>query len=344
MPRPFALPLDLKCEVGDDETSLGAFQSVSAQVLAMKLKLASPSGSTDITAEAALRELIPKRHESLPNAFRASHEVIGAACTPRSKVSVTCSGSVGELIYQSLASPLPTGGALLKNTVEVAGFGGDENHLKLDSSLQAHLPLSEPYMEAPSGACLSLLANVGALFPVSTWASTIFGSPSPSPSSGMESGAKKSAVRARPSHLLDRYYLGGARNMRGFDTKGIAPRALPQRGGVPFGDALGGDFSAWAAVVASAPVPYPSLAKMGVRATASLRAGNVLRHAPTVDDLASEDFGAKFLEDLRTSASVGLAMPVGGPMHIEASYSVPLTFSTSDQGEAFQFSLGIGLG
>ena len=49
-------------------------------------------------------------------------------------------------------------------------------------------------------------------------------------------------------------------NVRGFNHKGIGPRASPLDGGVPRGDALGGDVSYNGTASVGFPVPLPLFA------------------------------------------------------------------------------------
>ena len=56
---------------------------------------------------------------------------------------------------------------------------------------------------------------------------------------------------------IDRFFLGGPTSLRGFQERGVGPRA-PIRavsGASPYGDALGGDVSALASVALQLPLP-----------------------------------------------------------------------------------------
>ena len=64
----------------------------------------------------------------------------------------------------------------------------------------------------------------------------------------------------RPARISDRFFLGGPMNVRGFNHKGIGPRASPLDGGVVQGDALGGDVSYRGTASMGFPVPLPLFA------------------------------------------------------------------------------------
>lgn len=64
----------------------------------------------------------------------------------------------------------------------------------------------------------------------------------------------------RPARISDRFFLGGPMSVRGFNHKGIGPRASPMDGGVAAGDSLGGDVSYHGAASVGFPCPLPLLA------------------------------------------------------------------------------------
>ena len=66
--------------------------------------------------------------------------------------------------------------------------------------------------------------------------------------------------RNRPARISDRFFLGGPMNVRGFNHKGIGPRASPLDGGVVQGDALGGDVSYRGTASIGFPAPLPLFA------------------------------------------------------------------------------------
>ncbi|RQM18303.1 hypothetical protein DD237_000069 [Peronospora effusa] len=121
----------------------------------------------------------------------------------------------------------------------------------------------------------------------------------------------------RPARISDRFFLGGPMNVRGFNHKGIGPRASPLDGGVPQGDALGGDISYNGTASMGFPVPLPLLAALGLRGQVFANAGNLT----TWDRLLDEKKWMKNLaDDMRVSVGMGLVWGtrIG---RLEANYS-----------------------
>jgi len=86
-------------------------------------------------------------------------------------------------------------GALLRNTLELAGLGGDVKFVKNTLELQQHVPTSFGVAFALSGS-LGMLQSLG----------------------------------GQSSRINDRFFLGGPVVMRGFRTKGLGPRAGARNG------------------------------------------------------------------------------------------------------------------
>ena len=117
---------------------------------------------------------------------------------------------------------------------EIAGLMGDVKFVKAEVEGQKHV----------------------ALGPV------LFGFPALSLSLSYHLRTVKSYGREqhRPARISDRFFLGGPMNVRGFNHKGIGPRTSPLDGGVPRGDALGGDVSYNGTASVGFPVPLPLFA------------------------------------------------------------------------------------
>lgn len=64
----------------------------------------------------------------------------------------------------------------------------------------------------------------------------------------------------RPARISDRFFLGGPMNLRGFNYKGVGPRASPRDGGAVVGDSLGGELSYNGSASVGFPCPMPLLA------------------------------------------------------------------------------------
>lgn len=122
----------------------------------------------------------------------------------------------------------------MMNRTEIAGLVGDVKFVKAEVEGQKHV----------------------ALGPV------VFGFPILNFSLSYHVGTVKSygSEQHRPARISDRFFLGGPMNVRGFNHKGIGPRASPLDGGVAQGDALGGDVSYNGTAALGFPVPLPLFA------------------------------------------------------------------------------------
>ncbi|KAA8893329.1 mitochondrial outer membrane protein [Sphaerosporella brunnea] len=120
---------------------------------------------------------------------------------------------------------LPTTGSLLKGITELAGLGGDVSFLKTQVEAQRSLPFSH-------GISFSTGLRAGVLVPLPQ---------------GL--GFSENATPPRPSRINDRFFLGGATDIRGFRENGLGPR--------DGNDAVGGDV--YVAGGASLFLPLPRL-------------------------------------------------------------------------------------
>ena len=123
---------------------------------------------------------------------------------------------------------LPTSGFLLKNSTEIAGFsglGGDVAFVKNEAELQT------------AGR---LLRRGGMSFSAGLRAGIVC----PLPLGGLDE-AERQAVR--PSRINDRFFLGGATDVRGFRENGLGPRDGD--------DAAGGDLYVAGGASLFAPLP-----------------------------------------------------------------------------------------
>jgi len=168
-----------------------------------------------------LRDIIPRRHVSLPYACDASPEIV-LQSGPTTKHSITLeyrtNGSYTDDRYN------PTTGTDVHAKVEVAGPPGDVGFGKAEGGVSHHMSNSQ-------GIAMHASANLGILQPL------VFG--------GL----------CGPPTVSDRFFVGGPMHLRGFLPAGIGPRAKTGGASTPGGDSLGGSFFYTATIAASAPFP-----------------------------------------------------------------------------------------
>ncbi|MFH0964937.1 MAG: outer membrane protein assembly factor BamA [Planctomycetota bacterium] len=118
--------------------------------------------------------------------------------------------------------------------------------------------------------------------------------------------------------IFERFYTGGAASLRGFEYRGVGPRAM----GVP----LGGDFLALAGVEYTVPLFVEAL-----RGAVFADAGGVW-----------ENMGALDSGGIRCSVGVGLrfVLPVLGNVPVALDFAWPIASETGDKEQAFSFNIG----
>lgn len=169
------------------------------------------------------RDVIPRRHATLPYAMDASPEITSQA-GPSLKHSLAYEYRTNGRLCNDWLNP--TYGIDVHGKVEVAGPPGDVGFLKLQGGASLHVPL-------PSQWAFHGTFQTGILQSLS------FG--------GL----------CGPARISDRFFLGGPMQFRGFVPAGIGPRAKTGGASVPGGDALGGDFFYTASAATSVPFPGP---------------------------------------------------------------------------------------
>uniref|UniRef100_A0A7E4VIZ1 Omp85 domain-containing protein n=1 Tax=Panagrellus redivivus TaxID=6233 RepID=A0A7E4VIZ1_PANRE len=183
---------------------------------------------------------------------------------------------------------LASKGYLAKFTQEHAGLIGDASFIRYQVDLQASAPLF-----LGSFLSASLLANVV------------------HPTAG------------KTLHLLDRAYLGGPHDLRGFDLRSLGPREK--------GASLGGSAAfAVAAHIYRPLVPADMLFLHGF-----VTAG-------TVSSLQSRSWVSDVLETPRVSAGVGVSFIFKNLIRFELNYVVPIRSAASDATvSGVQFGAGL---
>lgn len=251
------------------------------------------------------RDVIPRRHASLPYAANASPEVVS-----QSGPSLLHSLSYEYRLNGSLCNDRynPTEGMDLFAKLQVAGPPGDVGFVKAQGGMSYHSTV------LPSSG-LALHAS-------------------------LQSGILKSVTfggLCQPPSLSDRFYVGGPLQLRGFCPAGIGPRAKTGGSSTPGGDSLGGDFFYTGTLAASIPFPaIPFLQNNGVRLFGFANMGTLTALESTVPLLSV----AK-----STRASLGGGVSVGTAFgRLEATYAVPLRYGPRDARRSVQFGLGFSFG
>lgn len=250
------------------------------------------------------RDIIPRRHETLPYALDASPE-IAAHSGPSEKHSVSMEyRSNGEFCDDKYN---PTDGIDFYSKVEVAGPPGDVGFVKAQSGGSIHIPLLTD----------SLLCSLHSSLHTGILQSVSFGG------------------SCNPATVSDRFFVGGPMQLRGFCPAGIGPRAKIGSATAPMGDALGGEFFYTASLAASMTSAY--LNQHGLR---FLVFGNL---GTLAGSLAAAPSWTTIIRSSRASVGVGacIGTPMG---RAELTYSWPLRYGPRDARKNVQFGLGFTFG
>lgn len=214
-------------------------------------------------------------------------------------------------------------GGVLKIENELAGFGGDTHFFKNSASYSHRMALY-------GGCSFAFSARGGSIEPLLPEAfqkrlmpsgTTIFDSlMAPAPGTAVLPPAHPPTELRRPT-LPDRFFLGGVNDVRGFQHRGIGPRAKE--------DALGGD--AFWAVGANlyTPLPFESWReKCGENLQCHLfaNAGACVATGAAV--------GSSVLERLSQNTAVSLGLGLTAKMQniqLELNYCFPVEFGPEDR-------------
>ncbi|CAM9653193.1 unnamed protein product [Chrysoparadoxa australica] len=306
MPHVWNTPLTGTFEAKWEKTDMTRHTSYTELAQGFCASLRAPGSGHTFDYKFIYRDVTPQRHRSVPYAMDASKAVIAEA-RPSLKSSIGYS-----YVKDGRDNPFsPERGNLFKGAMEAAGlFGGDVGFCKAELEAQTHHPL----VELPYGPL--------------TW-------------SGIASvGAIKAFNQSTTTHIIDRFFMGGPLELRGFQVFGVGPRAPKETVGsnlltnVPpsAGDALGGDLRYTMSTALSWPVPIPALARHGVRGMSYINAGNITNWNAPVSGLA---------KDTRVSAGGGILWNFIGMARLEISFSKVLRANSHDKLRAWQFGLGL---
>ena len=127
--------------------------------------------------------------------------------------------------------------------------------------------------------------------------------------------------------FFEKYYAGGIRSVRGYDSNSLGPLSTPRESEIANGDPFGGNFRALANAQLYFPAPFAKDNK-SARMSLFLDAGNVFKN--------SGDFETS---ELRTSAGISFEWltPVGP---LVFSLADALNNEPGDNTQSFQFSIG----
>mmetsp|Transcript_21990 Transcript_21990/g.54338 ORF Transcript_21990/g.54338 Transcript_21990/m.54338 type:complete len:523 (-) Transcript_21990:181-1749(-) len=252
-----------------------------------------------------LRDVVPRKHATLPYAADASPEIVASSGTSL-KHSLTYElRTNGEFCNDRL---LPTAGLDWFAKMELAGPPGDIGFAKAQGGAAVHLPILG---EIGEGLALHGSWSGGYLKPLSY------------------NGTCK------PATISDRFFVGGPMQLRGFLPAGIGPRTKKGGSTSPGGDSLGGSLYYTASVSASTSPPG-IFRNYGIQMFGFANAGTLVG---TTDGIPLQ----AVLNSTRTSVGAGVAAstPMG---KLEVTYAWPLRYGPRDVRRNVQFGFGFNFG
>lgn len=133
--------------------------------------------------------------------------------------------------------------------------------------------------------------------------------------------------------FYERFFAGGLRTVRGFDSNSLGPKSLDTGS---LGEPVGGDLRTVASAELIFPVPFVEKPPSSVRFSVFYDIGNVFLQ----DDLEENNFNGGFdSNELRSSVGVSFVWlaPIG-PLRF--SWAQPVEEKSGDDKQSFQFSIG----
>ena len=250
------------------------------------------------------RDILPRRHATLPYALDASPE-IAAQSGPSEKNSLAFEHRTNGTYCDNKFNPAE--GIDYYSKVEIAGPPGDVGFVKAQGGGSIHIPILPRYLSC----------SLHGSFHTGILQSLSFG------------GACK------PATVSDRFHVGGPMQLRGFSAAGIGPRAKSGSTTAPQGDALGGEF--FYTTMMAASMTTKNLDKYGVRFMAFGNMGSL------TGSIASAPSWLAIAKSSRASVGLGVSagLPMG---RVEATYAWPLRFGPRDVRKNVQFGLGFSFG
>jgi len=277
----------------------------------------------------AFRDVIPRRHGTVPFRYDASPEVI-AASGPNLKHSLVADYRLNGYLTDDRFNP--TAGFDAYGGAEVAGPPGDVGFVKLWGGASVHVPIV-PELDTDASKRSGFLKQVfhGLSLHTSIHGGAI---------KGLDFGGLcySGGTGRHVTNISDRFHVGGSHQLRGFLPSGIGPRSTGGGASAPGGDSMGGDVFYTAS--ASLSVPFPGnkfLANNGVRLFAFVNSGTLTSFENAVTNVGS------FVNSSRTA--VGGGVSVGTAIgRLEATYAVPLRYAPSDARRSVQAGIGFTFG
>ena len=271
----------------------------------------------------SFRDIIPRRSLSIPYLCDSSPDIV-AASGPSLKHSLSAEYNLNGNYTDDRFNP--TVGLDSHGGIEIAGPPGDVGFVKCWGGAALHIPLVEPMNSNGKNTFLQHLIG-GLSFHTAINGGVI------KPLSYGGLCCNSHGV----TNVIDRFYVGGSHQLRGFLPSGIGPRAQSGGSSTPGGDSLGGD--AFYTASASLSVPFPGLSffsKNGVRLFGFANAGTLLglENATQLD---------AFIRSTRVA--VGGGVSVGTRIgRLEATYAIPLRYGPKDARRSVQAGIGFSFG
>jgi len=284
---------------------------------AIQCQVASaPSSETEddyhaVTWMAALRDVMPRRHSTIPYQCDASSDVLKHA-GPSLKHSLLYQHQIRRhLSFHDNDNDNDDDSLSLlegKWNLELAGPPGNTGFFKSWGGFHLDVPILQRIWQ---GLTLHASWQGGFLKPLS------FGNL-----------CNTNTAATTSSHITDRFFVGGPNQLRGFMEAGIGPRAKTGGASVPGGDALGANWYYASTIATSIPVHAS-----GIRMFSFLNMGN-LTNRPT--SLLST-----------TRLAIGAGLYANLPHHgarMEATYAIPIRYGPNDARRRLQAGIGFSLG
>jgi outer membrane protein assembly factor BamA len=333
--------LNTKLRVSEDDfSSIGSFYKKNRQVVA---ELTSFDKSHRLSLDASWRDEYPKSSTTNQFAKDASDYILDALA-PSTKTSLKYINTRDSRGME----PHPSSGGLLESTLEVALPPGTTEFLRAELKGEHHIPListalklfSSDSYSAPrlndEDVVLSVGGSVGSIHLMDIKSGLTKYSQNVNEYSINDKGEKTFI------HMSDRYYMGGALNLRGFNIGGAGSRDTVGEGIDSSRNAIGGASKINAFAMFSSPLPFKFSGSNSFRAFIFANCGAL--YSSPLWPLAAVSNASKvdILEPVRIAVGCGLSMMMG-PARMEMTYSIPMRYSPTDTLKPFQIGVALSM-